>query len=168
MFLSVPVSLVSYIFFYFLYKFLRKHKFRLKSLFKSYSHLYGLVLVLFIQNISRLSFLAFHNFKHLFYFNFKLCFIQAVSVVFIGLVVILSVGFFYKIRYLNEGKGLSLSFNLTKRFRWSLILTFRLVLRPLIEIAINVFLFENYDSMVLSLCGLELFTFLYLSAYQIK
>lgn len=89
-------------------------------------------MVLFLQNISRLCFLGFHNFKHLFYFSLKLYFIQGFSVVFIGLVIILSIGFFFKLRYLHGKKTKSFEFNLRLRYRWSLIQAIRFVLKPIL------------------------------------
>lgn len=69
LFMSTPVSLLFFFSLHFMYKVLKCSHSDIRSLFKSYSLSYGIILVIFIQNISRLSFLACHNFRHLFFFN---------------------------------------------------------------------------------------------------
>lgn len=106
--LSVPLSLLSFFVLHFLYKVLKKYHLGIKSLFKSYSLLYAILLIIFIQNISRLFFLACHNFLHLFSFNTSLYVAQAVVVMFNGVLMVLSVSFFYMIAYLYDKKIKSL------------------------------------------------------------
>ncbi len=139
--MSVPVSFLSFFLLHFLYKVLKCSEFGIKSLFKSFSLSYGIIIVLFIQNFNRLSFLSCHNFLHLFAFNTLLYFLQGITVTFVGFVIILTVSFFYIIRYLYGKKVKSVSFNLRRVEGWSTILMIRFILRPIIEIACNVFLF---------------------------
>lgn len=100
----VPASTLYFISLYLLYKVLNHFQLKIKTLIKSYSLSYGIILVLFVDNLSRLSLLACHNFQHLFSFNTLLYFIQGLTIIFIGFVIILSISFFYQIKYLYGKK----------------------------------------------------------------
>lgn len=113
-FMLAPVSILSFIILHFIYKALKCSHIGIKSLFRTYSLSYGIILVLFVQNISRLSFLSCHNFAHLFFFNTQLRLLQGITVVFVGFMIILSVSFFYHVRYLYGKKTKCISFNLRR------------------------------------------------------
>lgn len=114
LFMSAPLSFISFFTFHLLYKALKCCRLGIKSLFRSYSLPYAIILVLFVQNISRLSFLACHNFTHLFSFNTTLYLVQALTVIFVGFITILAVSFCYHIQYLYGKKIGSISFNLRR------------------------------------------------------
>lgn len=130
--MSIPLSLVSFLTLHFLYKILNSLNISIKSLLKSYSLAYGIILILFVQNINRLFFLACHNMKHLFFFNTLLYIVQGVTIIFVGFLVILSISFFYMMRYLYSKKIQYLPFNLKKKSLWPTILLICYVLRPLL------------------------------------
>lgn len=130
--LSVPVSLFSFIVFHYIYKALSLFHLRIKTMFSSYSLAYGIFLILFVQNLSRLSFLACHNFMSLFFFSTEFYIMQGVTIIFVGFITILSMSFFYMMKYLYGKKIKYLSFNLKKVSWWPTTLLISCVLRPII------------------------------------
>lgn len=139
--MMVPISLLLFFSFHFLHKLLKHYKLGIKSLFKSYSLPYGIILIVFVENISRLSFLACHNFTHLFSFNSKLYYLQGTTVIFVGLLFILSISFFYNTHYLYDKRIKFISSNLRRIKLWGTIQVYRFVVRPIVEIVCNVFFF---------------------------
>lgn len=136
-----PISFLLFFTFHFLFRILKHNKQGLKSLFKSYYIPYGIILVLFIQNINRLIFLSCHNFKNLFAYSTGFYFMQGITVFFIGVMIILGISFYYNIQFLYGRKIKSLPFNLRSNKSQPTILLFSFVLRPTIEVGTNTFLF---------------------------
>lgn len=124
-----------------MFKFFELRKSNIKELFQSYYILYGIILVVFIQNISRLAFLACHNFQHMFFLSTKLYLTQAITFIFVGIIVILSVSFYYIIHFLYGKFSKFIPVNIRRIREQPMILLFHCVIRPVIEVSTNAFFF---------------------------
>lgn len=128
----LPSSFLSFFTFHYLFRFLKHRKLGIRSIFKSYYVPYGIIVIIFIQNVNRLAFLACHNFTHLFSMNTQFYFIQGATVLFVGVMLFLTSSFYYIIGYLYGKKSKSIPVNLRRIKEQPTILFYSWVIRPII------------------------------------
>lgn len=108
-------------------------KYKLSKFLRYFSIFLTLIMLLFVQNITMLAFLACHHLKNnMFRFNWVLSFLQAFVIIFIGLCIILVVSFFYLSRFLYKKKSKIFLINLYPSYNSLTIMTMKLTLKPLI------------------------------------